>query len=490
MSKRNRNRQKQKYGNNQGGIFGQPGSNGGGKQAKGGGGGWGLGEPGAKPASGQFPAANPWLMPKPAGVNIFSNTFASNYYVEWNISAWRAVCDQAYNQGNMVGLATLYTWCFEKSPFIQGLFKKLGDALDSIPFYISDGKGNPLDEWTEELCNKPWQRQLRREIMFAKFWGISGLNFDVGKGELYKYPMQNIDPINRMLRTSTYDYANGMSFDDSLNLLFVQPSTSTESFLGMMQAISHDFILMNVTSNNWVSSGTFLAYPLRTFGYPQNDSVVDPVTGQLTNPYKDEAERIAADSDPSKALIVPYVVNEKGEIIKTISVGFEKPGTSAQQHLTFKDFNQEKKIEIQELVYGRSLSNASGKGNRALGEVEQETINSKAKSESVDVKEVLNAYFLKKISKFYKNFPKDGQFNVDNSTSLTIPEIVQLSAVMVSNGKRFTPKFFEDQGINKEYFEDAPVGIEQKAVTDPVIQMAGQKKNYLPSRPLNLRGRP
>jgi hypothetical protein len=473
---KHRNRQKQKYGN-QGGIFGQPGGAGSGKQGKGSGGGWGLGEPGAKPAAGLNPPVSPFMMPKPAGVNIFSNTFASNYYIEWNISAWRAVCDQAYNQGNMVGLATLYTWCFEKSAFIQGLFKKLGDALDSIPFYISDSKGNPLDEWTEELCNKPWLRQLRKEIMFAKFWGMTGLNFDVAKGELYKYPMQQVDPINRMLRTSTYDYANGMSFDDSLNLLFVQPSTSTESFLGMMQAISHDFILMNVTQNNWVSSGTFLAYPIRTFGYPQNDSSVDE-NGNIINPYKDEAERIAADSDPSKALIVPYVVNEKGDIVKSISVGFEKPGTSANQHLTFKDFNSEKKIEIQELVYGRSLSNASGKGNRALGEVEQETINAKAKSESVDVKEVLNAGFLKKIRKFYKNFPDDAQFNVDNSTSLTIPEIVQLSAVLVSNGKRFTPKFFEDQGINKEYFEDAPVGEEQKPVTDPVVQMAGEKKKF------------
>ena len=477
MSKRNRNRQRAQHGN-QGGIFGQPGAPGSGKTNKGTGGGWGLGDSGSKPASGQNPMANPWLMPKPAGVNIFSNTFASNYYVEWNTSTWRAVCDQAYNQGNMVGLATLYTWCFEKSSFIQSLFEKLGDALDVIPFYISDSKGNQMDDWTDELCNKPWLMELRKEIMFADMWGMSGLNFDPRKEMLYKYPMQNIDPINRMLRSGTYNYADGLSFDDSANLLFVQPSTNVERFLGKMQAIAHDFIQMNVTNNNWVSSGTRLAFPIFGVGYPQNDSALDPATQAAINPFKIEAENIAANVDPTQGIVFPYTRNDKGEIQKSIELEFEKPGTSAQQHLTFKDFTGEKKIEIQELIFGRSMSNAAGKGNRALGEVEDEAINKKAKSKAKYVLSVLNANFLPKIRKFYKNLPEDAQFNIDSSNSLTIPEIVQLSGVLVSNGKRFTPKFFEDQGISKDYFEDAPVGIEEKPTTEPVIQMAGLKKKF------------
>lgn len=470
---KHRNRHKATHGN-QGGIFGQPGAAG--KQGKGTGGGSGLGEQGGKPAAGQSPAVNPWMMPKPAGVNIFSNTFASNYYVEWNTSTWRAVCDMAVNQGNMVGLATLYTWCFEKSPFIQSLFRKRGNALNNIPFYISDSKGKALDMWTEELCNKPWQKKMRKEVCFADMWGVTGLNIDPHKEQLYKYPMQQIDPLNRMLRAATYDYANGMYFDDSPNLIFVQPSTNVESFLGMMQAICHDFIQMNVTSNNWVASGTRLAFPIFGVGYPQNDSGLDPATQQMINPYKIEAERIAADIDPSKGIAFPYTINEKGEIVKSIQLEFEKPGTSAQQHLTFKDFNAEKKIEIQELVFGRSMSNASGKGNRALGEVEQETINENAKVDATEVKEFLNTEVLPKIKLFYKNLPDDAEFNIDSSTTFTIPEVVQLSAVMATHGRRWTDKFFEDQGINKEYFEDAPVVEEQKPVTEPVVQMAGLKK--------------
>jgi hypothetical protein len=51
------------------------------------GGGWGLGNPNAKPATGQQPAVNPFMIPKAAGLTITSQTYPNNYYVEWNLSS-------------------------------------------------------------------------------------------------------------------------------------------------------------------------------------------------------------------------------------------------------------------------------------------------------------------------------------------------------------------------------------------------------------------
>ena len=92
-------------------------------------GGWGLGDNVANPAGGQAPSVNPFLLPKAAGINVTSQTFPSNYYVEWNLSTWRMACDQAIKMGNCTSIATLFSWAYECSPFIQSLFTKLGAAI-------------------------------------------------------------------------------------------------------------------------------------------------------------------------------------------------------------------------------------------------------------------------------------------------------------------------------------------------------------------------
>ena len=246
-------------------------------------GGWGQGQPGAKPATGQNPSVNPFIIPKSAGLNVFSQTYPSNYFVEWNLSTWRMACDQCMKMGYTLSYATLVSWAFECSPFIRSLFEALGSALERIPVFIVDKKGNKLDDWTKELCESTWTIQLRKEILYSYFWGFSGLNFDPLSKKIYKYPMQDIDPINRMLRANTFSFSDGVRFEDHDNLLFVQPSSSYEAFLGWMQPITRSFIQQNINKNNWVAAGRRLAFPVLTVGYPQNDGGVD-LNGNNLNP--------------------------------------------------------------------------------------------------------------------------------------------------------------------------------------------------------------
>lgn len=473
-------RREQFASNGGGGIFGQlPLSNTPTGATQGGNsGGWGLGNKENTPASGQMPAVNPFIVPKAAGVNVISQAFPSNYYVEWNLSTWRSACDQAIKMGNTTSYATLVSWAYECSPFIQSLFTKLGSALDRVNFFVVDKKGNILDDLSLELCAKPWQMQLRREILYSFFWGFSGLNFDPYSGKVYKYPMQQIDPINRLLKASTYSYYDGMGFSDNANLLFVQPSANYESFLGWMQPITRSFIQQNLTKNNWVSAGRRLAFPLMTVGYPQNDGGINPVTGQANNQYRIQAEDIAANVDPSKGLVYPYTTGPDGKIQKAIEVDFENPGAGANIHKIYSEFNQAEKDEIREMIFGGSLTgNAGSAGSRALGEVQERMLDAVIDGKVEFILSVLNYEFAPKISKFYEGLPDGWRFAVNKAKKMSIEDITSMSKVVTENGRRFTDDFFEANGLSREFIEDKPAEtMVNNNEDEPVAQIAKPEK--------------
>lgn len=441
-----------------------------------GGGGFGTVQKNAKTATGS-PRVNPFVIPKYSGQNVGSWVYPSYYQREWDTGTWRDACDQAIKQGYTQSYATLTSWCYEKSPFIQSLFLKLGMALDKVPFYFNNKNGDEIPELTQELCSKPWQMQLRREILYSYFWGFSGLNFDPYTEKCYKYPMQQIDPINRMLKANTFSFYDGEIFDENDNLLFVQPSTNYESFLGWMQPISFKFIQMNINSDNWLAAGRRLAFPLLTVGYPQDDGSLD-ANGNPRNDYKNDAIALATNIDPTNGLVYPYTIDNDGKIVKSIEIDFEKPGTSSSMHKIYQDFDSDAEADIEKMVYGRAITQSNSKGgNRALGEVEERTLDDRVAGLLPYILAVLNSDYLTKIQKFYKNIPKDGLFGYNTSKPLTYADMQIVSAVANENGFQLTPKFFIENGLPQEYFQKAPAPKQDQLVKpDATFQMAEKKK--------------
>jgi hypothetical protein len=310
--------------------------------------------------------------------------------------------------------------------------------------------------------------------MFSFFWGFSGLNFDPVAEKIYKYPLQQIDPINRMLRASTFSFYDGVNFDETDNLLFVQPSSSYESFLGWMQQISRSFIQMNLNKNSWVAAGRRLAFPILTVGYPQNDGGID-ADGAQVNPYRNQAELIAANTNPQNGLVYPYTLDSSGNIVKSIEIDFEKPGTGQNAHKIYQEFNNDEKDEIREMIFGGSLTaNVGDSGSRALGEVQERMFDSVVAGKMEFILATLNFDFIPKISKFYKNFPVGCRFEINRSKQLTLEEMKELSDVVVASGKRLSDAFFEANGISKDFFEDAPEPEKQEEVVD--VNASGLKK--------------
>lgn len=352
--------------------------------------------------------------------------------------------------------ATLVSWVFESSPFVQSLFTALSTPLDSTPFFIVDKNGNKLDDWTEELCNKPWQMELRQEILFSCFWGFSGLNFDPVEGRVYKYPMQQLDPINRLLRQGTYNFYDGVKFEDHDNLLFIQPSSNQERMLGWMQPIARSFIQMNVNKQSWLAAGRKLAFPILTIGYPQDDQAIDS-NGTSINPYRLQAEDVAANVDPTKGLVYPYTTDARGNIIKSLEIEFEKTGTGAKAHDLYNDFNEAEKNEVREMILGGTLTaDVGSSGSRALGEVQERKFDTMVSSKIEFVLTTLNQQFLKKILRFYKNAPDGLRYEITRAKPMTLKDMETLSTIVTQNGKRLTSNFFEANGIIPDFIEDAP----------------------------------
>ncbi len=438
-----------------------------------GGGGYGFGVPGGVPAAGGRNSVNPFMIPKQSGINIISKTFPNNYSVEWNDESWRAACNLVIRQGMTYSYAALTSWTFEKSLVVRSLFRQIEVAISKYPIIMVDDKDNINEEWTKQICTKLWFNQLVKEAVNANAWGFSVVEIDPFHDKCYKQPMQQIDPINRKLRESTYNFYDGAIIDDFANLIYFQPDTSVEGFLGWMQPTTAMFIKLNLSSQNWLMGGLRLAFPFITIGYPKDDIGLNTDTGLEENVSRLEAEEIAANIRPGNAQIYPYTRNQDGTIQKHIEIG--ESGTSAKQnsHMMFSDFEEKNENKVRELFLLSTLtSNVGATGTYALGKVHEDSKESGMKyliekavyslNSELCLPYVVNGVVKRKsrMELLFNNFPKNLRFKINEVKKIPIDQVEIIAKVAKENGKTLTNQFFSDMGLKEDYFEEAKTEIE------------------------------
>jgi hypothetical protein len=430
-----------------------------------GGTGWGVPSTGAKPAEGQSPQVNPFQIPRSSGYSTTSQVFPNNYFRSWDLLRWRQACDNAFRFGNAIDYAALVSWTYESSGFVRFLFRKVEAAIGKAPFLVVDDKGEELPLWTEELCSKNWQKELRQQIALSHYWGFTALNFNPIDGKVYKYPMQNVDPVNEYLKTQTFDYYDGVAISTQDDLLFIQPHKSPENFLGWMQTISREFILWNNAYNYWLAGAKRNGYPLLAFGYPQQGTA-DDTNGVEFNPLRNQAEDLAANIDPTKGVVRPYVLNDKGEPVYQIDIDAVDTGSKSDQYKVFDEFIKAKQCELERMIILSTLTSGTGKnGNKSLGEVHERSWEDVAADILEYVTSYMNSIYLPKLRKWYTNMPKNIKFKYDSSKRFNLEDIKILSDIMTENDKALTKEFFVANGIPANYFEDK---VGDKIVNDGI----------------------
>lgn len=419
-----------------------------------GGTGWGVPSTNSRPAEGQSPQVNPFLIPRTSGYSTTSQVFPNNYYKYWDLLRWRQACDNAYRFGNAVDYAVLVSWTYESSGFVRFLFRKIEAAVGKSPFQIVTESGEELPLWTKELCSKDWQKELRQQIALSHFWGFTALNFNPQAGKIYKYPMQNVDPVNEYLKTGTFEYYDGVAIAGQDDLLFIQPHKSSENFLGWMQTISREFILWNNAYNYWLAGAKRNAFPLLAFGYPQQGTAND-VSGNQFNPLRNQAEDLAANIDPSKGVVRPYTFDDKGDVQYQIDIDSIDTGVKGDQSKIFKEFIKDKQNELERMIILSTLtSGTSSNGNRSLGEVHERSWDDVANDIIEYVTSYLNDIYLPKLRRWYTNMPSGIKFKHDSSKKFDLSEIKVLSDILQENNKELTEEFFIANGITKNYFQE------------------------------------
>jgi hypothetical protein len=416
--------------------------------------GWGIPQMDSKNAWGEKPIVNPFLIPRAAGLNRISQVFPNNYYRNWDLTQWRQACDSAIKFGYGIDYAVMTSWAFEISEFVQFLFRKVESAIGKVPFLIVNENEKENEIWTAELCGKLWHKTLRQEIALSHFWGYTVLNFDPVSQKIYKYPMQNIDPVNHLLKWQTYSIYDGIEIEGKDDLLFIQPSNNYERFLGWMQPISRSIIMINNAYNNWFAAGKRMAYPLMQVGYAEDQFSQDSNGNQL-NQGRDEADTIAKNIDPSKAIVTPFTFDNTGKPQYKIDITSKDMGNTGKQHEVYSALIEKKQNEIMQMIMLGTLSSGSQKnGNRALGEVHERGWEDVALDMIEYVETYLNSVFIKKIAKWYVNFPSGIKFKANVTKNMKMDEIKVLSSIMKDNGKKLTDEFFVANGIPANYFED------------------------------------
>ena len=422
--------------------------------------GYGIGNTNAKPASGFTPLVNPFMQPKATGLTSLSYSFLNNYFTDWDRMRWRYACEMARGSGYATEYNLLVNWTFESSAFVQSLFREMAVAVSKIPIIFKDDKGNDATDINQEIALKKWFKDIILEAIYSYFWGYSCINFDPFNNQIFKYQIQQVDPINEMLKENTYGFYNGVNIKDNANLLFFQPSKSYESFLGWMQPITRWFIDENINDNNWLAAGRTLGFPQKKIGFSQDDAQTDPVSGNVVNASQIQAWEIAKNIDAEHALVLPFTYDLNGKPIYHVDVsGVDMGGQGAgQRHKIFVDFSEAKKNEIRELINLGTLTSSAGKhGSQSLGKVHQDKSEDALLFTLEGAISMLNNDFLRKLKILYKGFPDNVSICINKAQEFNIEELTAWSNIAKNSGKKFSMTFFEKSGFSEEDLEDLPI---------------------------------
>jgi hypothetical protein len=421
--------------------------------------GYGIGNSNAKIARGTIPAVNPFMQPKDTGLTSISRSFLNNYFTDWDRTRWRYACEMARGSGYATEYNLLVNWTFESSAFIQSLFRAMAISSSKIPVIFKDDKGNDADDLNTEIVNKKWFKDLLLEAIYSHFWGYSGVNIDPFNNKIFKYQLQQIDPINEMLKENTYGFYDGVLIKDNINLLFFQPSKSYETFLGWMQPITRWFIDENINDNNWLAAGRTLGFPQKKIGFSQDDAQTD-TNGNVVNASQIQAWEIAKNIDAEHALVLPFTYDLNGKPIYHVDVSAVDMGGvgAGQRHKIFTDFSESKKNEIRELINQGTLTSSSGKvGSQSLGKVHQDMQENALLFTIESAISMLNLDFLRKLKILYKGFPDNVSLCINKAKEFDIEELTAWSNIAKNSGKKFSMRFFEKSGFSEEDLEDMPV---------------------------------
>ena len=227
-------------------------------------------------------------------------------------------------------------------------------------------KGKPDDAINEQILS-PWFYRCVSDILDARFWGFSLLQF-YKNNEWIDYdlvPRKHVEPVRKLILTQQTDLL-GTSWEEFADLLFIGRSTD----LGLLAKAAPWVIYKRNTTADWAQFSEVFGMPIQEYIYDTDD----------------EDARIRALNDANSIGSLATFIHGKDTELQLREAG-NKTGSADVYERLVERCNS----EISKLILGNTLTTESSeKGTQALGTVHKKVEESVAKADREYVLNVLN----------------------------------------------------------------------------------------------------
>lgn len=261
-------------------------------------------------------------------------------------------------------LYDLYTDILLDAHLSSVIDKRKNAVLSSSVEFQRNGK--PDDAINEQILS-PWFYRCVSDILDARFWGFSLLQF-YKNNEWIDYdlvPRKHVEPIRRLILSRQTDI-QGISWDEFSDLLFV----GRDADLGLLAKAAPWVIYKRNTTADWAQFSEVFGMPIQEYIYDTDD--------------EDARERALQDANSIGSLAT--FIHGKDTELQLREAG-NKTGSADVYERLVERCNS----EISKLILGNTLTTeSSDNGTQALGTVHKKVEESVAKADREYVLKVLN----------------------------------------------------------------------------------------------------
>lgn len=261
-------------------------------------------------------------------------------------------------------LYDLYTDILLDAHLSSVIEKRKNAVLCSEIDFKRNGKS---DDYIIEQIRSPWFNRCISDILDARFWGFSLLQF-FRTSEWIDYdlvPRKHVEPVRKLILTRQTDL-QGTPWEEFSDLLFVGSSTD----LGLLAKAAPWVIYKRNTTADWTQFSEVFGMPIQEYIYETDD----------------EEARARALQDANSIGSLATFIHGKDTELQLREAG-NKTGSADVYERLVERCNS----EISKLILGNTLTTeASDKGTQALGTVHKKVEEKMALADRRYVLDVLN----------------------------------------------------------------------------------------------------
>ena len=261
-------------------------------------------------------------------------------------------------------LYDLYTDIMQDTHLTSVIDKRVQSVLSSNIEFQSNGKP---DEQINELIRSPWFTRCVEDILAARWWGFSLMQF-YKDGEWLDYnliPRKHVDPIKRQILRRQTDII-GIPWEEYKDLLFV----GDKDDLGVLFKAAPWVIYKRNNVADWAQFAEIFGMPIREYIYETDDN---------------EARQKAYEDSKNSGSLSVFIHAKDTELL------LKEAGNKTGSADLYERFCERCNSEISKLILGNTLTTeASEKGTQALGTVQKKGEDKKIQADRRYVLNVLN----------------------------------------------------------------------------------------------------